>query len=465
MVSLVKAISLNVTYQVRRLFHISFFLRETFLLWLAELITSIASIFVETKLKYPEILSQILLKVENVIEKSMGYSFPFELGVKLNYQQHTSNKESIQKVIDEFIIRQEENHVKLTGMGFRIVDGTLTSAFGHMSHGLELLKMAKELNFFGDDKLLILQQRSANAYYLDHWAPYFVSLPMRDRDATLLSHKFGRYVLGMDWIPIQSRPGLWGFELYNFVKNCHQEKFGEVASLEPRAESKRVLEMWLAGLGYEPDNWHVVFHVREKKERNGRDYSNADVRTFLDSIDYVIERGGLAILIGENNNYPLPEKYGFINYARRNEKSEKLNIAILSLCRFLIGTSSGPLTVPPTFGIPILYTNNPRVSLSFKNKGFCITKKIKDTDTGKILKFNQQANFDLGIGLASYKGRYTYINNSSAEILDATREMFELNEGKIFQNTGSEQPLNFRKNLGMGMEFAPSYLKRNENLL
>jgi len=450
-------------YFFRRYLHLIQFIKEVTLIWFAESAISLSSYIVEIKKNYPDPMSKLVLNLESHISKKYDYCQPLDLGIRLNLEQHTSHRDRIEEVIAEIIAREEEKHANMRGIGFRIIDGTLTSAFGHMSHGLELLKMTKDLNFFGDDTLLCLQQTTANNYYMSHWSNHFTHYPVSDREATLLSQKFGLYVLGMDWLPLRDKPGLWGFELYNFIKRKHQKRFGEIPTLEPKAKSKEILDKWLHDRGYKRVPWFAVFHIREKKERNGRDYSNADSRTFMESIDYVIERGGLAILIGENQLYPIPEKYGFINYARCHEKSDELNIAILSLCKFLVGTSSGPLTVPPTFGIPILYTNNPRISLSFANKGFCIAKKVFDIEKSTIINFEQQEAFDLGIGLGAYGGRYKYLNNSAVEILEATKDLFNFIENDVDRSTIGQLGVSSKKE-GMGMNFAPSFIEMNRHL-
>jgi len=459
----VSKVSGTSVYLIRLFFHLSLICRDVLIIWLTDAVIIFSSLLTENSRKFPNFISKSLEKIEEINTKFFGYSKPVQLEIKLNYLQHNSHFQEILENASELVNRYEQSSESFRNFGFRIVDGTFTSAFGHMSHGLEMLKMASELGYFAGDKLLILQSRSANDYYLDHWSQHFIINPMNDRDIKFISRKFGSSVLGMDWIPLKETSGLSGFKLFNFIKREHKNKFGEVSSLVPKTKSREILQAWLRKRGYDSTAWHIVFHVREKGEINGRDYSNADIRTYMDSINYVIEKGGLAILIGENELFPIPEKYGFINYARCQEKSEELNIAILSLCKFLVGTSSGPLTVPPTFGIPILYTNNPRISLSFANKGFCIAKKVFDIEKSTTINFKQQEAFDLGIGLGAYGGRYKYLNNSAVEILEATKDLFNFIENGGDRSTNGQLGVSSEKE-GMGMNFAPSFIEMNKHL-
>jgi putative glycosyltransferase (TIGR04372 family) len=99
----------------------------------------------------------------------------------------------------------------------------------------------------------------------------------------------------------------------------------------------------------------------------------------------------------------------------------------MAMCRFMIGTSSGPLWVPPLFGKPVLWTNATGILKShYFPKSKMLPRKIIEKTSGKILNLTQLAQ--TGIGYSDLipeilSNQFSYVDNSSQEIESAVSEM------------------------------------------
>lgn len=142
----------------------------------------------------------------------------------------------------------------------------------------------------------------------------------------------------------------------------------------------------------------------------------------------VVDRGGIAVRIGNPQQMPaLPNMRGVLDYAHGREQSERLNTYLLGACRFFVGTASGPLTVPHSFGVPTLYTNAPAAGLipDFPRTLTLLQKYANDS--GRILHAEELADFSLAwtVNPAAYSS-FRSIHNTPVELRDAFSEMLYL---------------------------------------
>jgi putative glycosyltransferase (TIGR04372 family) len=199
----------------------------------------------------------------------------------------------------------------------------------------------------------------------------------------------------------------------------------------------------------DPDSWFVTLHVRDNffdKPGYGR---NADVLSYLPAIKEIISKGGVVIRIGDSNSKKLPKMKGYLDATGNTSKNGKLDIFLLSNCRFMIGTLSGPLIVPQTFGVPVLSTNAPDF---YKNillpNSLVIPKLIRDS-TGRLLTFHEIFN-ETELWTDSYLPSFnqlslSWVDNSQEDILMGVCEMID---GKNLKPTVIQKSLisKFREN-------------------
>ena len=218
----------------------------------------------------------------------------------------------------------------------------------------------------------------------------------------------------------------------------------------------------------------VTLHVRGrdiKKENaksiNGR---NAFILNYKKAIEFIISQGFNVIRLGDYNSFPLPFINGFIDLTQQ-KYSKNLDIKLLSNTKFLIGTSSGPINIPPMFGKPVLLTNavNPRLNFRYPNS-FLTPKVWINKNTQKEIAYEDLLRSDLQL-IESHSELDEFIlrENTCDEILLATKDMINiLNNGDNTKELFKATCQNYDKFLSENgifvdkndMPLAPSFLKK-----
>jgi len=158
------------------------------------------------------------------------------------------------------------------------------------------------------------------------------------------------------------------------------------------------------------------------------DYRNADIDTYIPSIDYLIKCGFFVVRIGSVASKPV--KYSnnnFLDYSMSNFQSDFLDIFLVYISDFVIGTTSGITDVATIFNTPFLGVNYaPFMEFPLGRDDIFIQKKMTDS-SGNVIPFRSIIDNDsyyLYDGNEMFnKYGIKYIDNSPTEILDATIEM------------------------------------------
>ncbi len=223
------------------------------------------------------------------------------------------------------------------------------------------------------------------------------------------------------------------YEELNEVSNCIQ--FTE--------EEEKLGQKLLKEMKIPLNTKFICFYARDKayldnllKKRDHRhDFRNSDINQFLKSVEFITQKGEYAFRMGakvEKEICTSNEK--IIDYASRY-RSDFLDIYLSSHCKMFLANSSGLIVVPHVFNIPVASVNV--IPLPFgippgKNDLF-IPKKIWSIKKNRLLSFREM--------IYSHELEYWQTNefrkednlipieNTSEEILDLTKEMYERLEG------------------------------------
>jgi putative glycosyltransferase (TIGR04372 family) len=107
--------------------------------------------------------------------------------------------------------------------------------------------------------------------------------------------------------------------------------------------------------------WFVALHVREIVWRGAtgglQAIRNADTASYLPAISEITRRGGFVVRMGDADAPPLPPLPGVIDYCRSDMRSDWMDVFLLAQSRFVLGSASGPIFVPPLYGVPCVLTN------------------------------------------------------------------------------------------------------------
>jgi putative glycosyltransferase (TIGR04372 family) len=154
----------------------------------------------------------------------------------------------------------------------------------------------------------------------------------------------------------------------------------------------------------------------------------------------------------------------FLSHFNKNE----FDIFLLAKCKFMIGTTSGPLIVPHTFNVPVVATNAPDLArFVYLPNSLVVPKKIIDKNE-RLLSFEEM--FSHGYGhLDGYipKDRlkmHSWLDNSSTEILDAVIEM-----NNRFNFITTEEQFNISKKISSfgfdgNVKISNKFIEKNLNL-
>ena len=195
----------------------------------------------------------------------------------------------------------------------------------------------------------------------------------------------------------------------------------------------------------------VCLHVRDGFYRNDfkrKSYRNSNIIKYKKAISYLINKGYFVIRLGDKNSKKIKIKSQyFLDYPFSKIKSEAMDLYLIKISKFYIGTQSGILDVAYMFNKPILTTNMCELFSSYPRKKYDrgIFKKI-------FLKKNKKQLSLLNFMSKSYKHhnpdneseKFYFKENSEIEIYHAVKE-FEKNFRNKFNNKKSNIQKKFDK--------------------
>ena len=182
-------------------------------------------------------------------------------------------------------------------------------------------------------------------------------------------------------------------------------------------------------LGLKNDQWFVGLHIRN--EGSGYARRNQPIESYIKGILEITSRGGWVIRIGDSSMTPLPRMAQVIDLVNYEEARSDLHAYVLAKCNFFIGTSSGPSSVPPLFGVPTVVTNTTSLGRNVLSaaKNSIYLPKILTNLNFEMLSFeqilkNEDAFGELELDELEKRG-LNLLPNTEDDILSAVIEMFD----------------------------------------
>jgi putative glycosyltransferase (TIGR04372 family) len=305
---------------------------------------------------------------------------------------------------------------------------------GHTSH-LDQLVRLRELGLLSPERrvLVLSPEDGANKHYLSYWSRYLEFMVVSRHEAN---------VLRMVMQPLAEK--LMGFELKTGFATLYEawniagdlwvkEKRPPLLCLDTNdaARGAKVLKKW----GIPDGSWFVALHVREydahtPNHNRLRAAPNADIGTYLPAIRAIIARGGWVIRMGDPSMSALSPMPGLVDYANSPDKSDWMDVFLWAACKFFIGTSSGPLTVPASFGVPVLYTNCCGMGFSpALGRSLVLPKLFYSKTCKRLLTFDEILASPLGWTVRVPGEDIELRDNSPEEIQAGVEEMYSMLEG------------------------------------
>lgn len=328
--------------------------------------------------------------------------------------------------------RDEFNSSPLVQAGLFLLSGDCLGAYGHMGTTLEILNNMRLLGESSQLQGIALNVNSPNERLKSYFKEYIKFINLNDVEKNVFLEKFllnGRQ--GLDVFHFE-KLSAYNTGAYNFLKDEIARKGIVEKPIELQPEDFEEGLKFMERMNWDESKWFVTIHVRESKK--SQTAANAEVSDYLDSLQYIVDNGGLVVRLGHQGMTPLPNRRGFFDYANSTYKSPSLDIFFSAQSRFFIGTASGPCAIPTVFGRPILYTNNPCVAWSFAQKGRYIPQTIFDIKLNRVLGLSEMLKSPLAwsTSILPNVGQYR-IKNSPQLLLKSVEEMISLTVENSFE--------------------------------
>ncbi|TSC80430.1 MAG: hypothetical protein G01um101425_84 [Candidatus Peregrinibacteria bacterium Gr01-1014_25] len=176
--------------------------------------------------------------------------------------------------------------------------------------------------------------------------------------------------------------------------------------------------------------WFVALYLR-RTVKVGDEMRDTDPATFADVIGRIRGLGGFVFCGGDYDDAHavFPGMQGVMGYSDFPCERELTDYYGITQCRFLVGPTSGPVSIAMSFNIPNLMTNDPFYYHSGNRENqIVLHRKLRDRATGRILAARE--TFSPPIIAYRTKGEFEragleHIDNTKEEIAAALEEMVQ----------------------------------------
>jgi len=327
------------------------------------------------------------------------------------------------KVIEKF-----DNQVSkswLRHVNLRFISGSFIGHIGHLGL-IDLLCKAKDLDLLSNERRMFVGVKDsvANLDYLMCWKNQIEIDLIEREEFRSFTKQFHPLFDDVTIVRLKdSRPDF--YSAYSRINELWTAS-GRGPLITPDESSIAESRAYFANFGLDPDGWFVGIHVRGEDPHWWTNATDSDVNDYLPAIDRIIAAGGYVIRIGDSTMKPLPIRKGLIDYAHAPNRKKSHDVYVWSKCRFFIGTGSGPMNIPHTFGRPTLYSNCPALGLDQQfNKFMTMPKLLRRRSTAELVRLEDvmKSPYAWSVSRRHDGYDYEYVENSPEVLIDATEEM------------------------------------------
>lgn len=192
----------------------------------------------------------------------------------------------------------------------------------------------------------------------------------------------------LDYIRIDDNRGM-SLPSATVLANKKWAEAGLAPLLRTNTEIDSAGENFLRNHGIAADDWFVCVHARGPGY-NGSTLRDCEFSTYRQIIERMISWGAKVIRMGNSSMPPAPQIDGLIDYAIMPDKDPKIDVYLISHCRFFVGCASGPEELTSLFNVPCILVNwAPIGSRPFNPNAYFLPKIYRCMDSQRILSIRE----------------------------------------------------------------------------
>lgn len=215
-------------------------------------------------------------------------------------------------------------------------------------------------------------------------------------------------------------------------------------------------EKFLDSVRTQPDQKFICLAVRDSSYKRAQfedrdiakdDYRNNDIRNYQEVAEQLAKDGFLVFRMGAKVERPfVTNSPQVIDYASNGMRSEFLDIYLGANCELFISSVLGIDSIPEIFRRPRVLTNYIPIGNfgKYGPRDLVIPKQYWLNSESRFLRFSEIVASTNGLGSCTSSYEYEtagikLVENTSTEILQATRELLDRHQGVFVQSDQDRQ--------------------------
>ena len=172
----------------------------------------------------------------------------------------------------------------------------------------------------------------------------------------------------------------------------------EISRLKPDLDISDNAMETLKTIGFDPNRWFVVLHVKESKLGNQiyGESRDADINDYQLGCNLVRDFGGQVVRMGSPSFPKLMNGFPAIDYAHSNIRLDYIDYWLWANCKFWVGNGNGASGAVLPFGKRRIYSNQWPIDANGQNSDLVLPKLLYDTQLKKFLTFEETSRNILG---------------------------------------------------------------------
>lgn len=310
---------------------------------------------------------------------------------------------------------------------------------GHFSSPIEIYLNEVKLKLIKIKKneihLFYCEYKISNNYLLSHWKKNLIILPRLFLEPLFFffnsSKYFKKFTVNITRLNFLYEPKK-SINL-SYQADVNQVLSKTVSSIKFSNQEILIGNKILDNLGLKSNQEIVCFANRDESffEEKFVSERNAEISTYKNAMKYLANKNFFCIRVGRSQLKKIDFSHkNIIDYPFSNIKSDFMDLFLFSKCIFLISTNHGINELASLFRKKRMIINLFPQNLHCLNNltPLIILKKFKNLKNNQYISFKEVFEKKIylisKIDLKSYG--YDLIDNSEEEILDATKDMYEL---------------------------------------